>query len=256
MAKQTQKRMDGLNSIAAGYYLLAVILFAMQFARIFVVKSSLEYASLAAETVGWLLILWGFNQTKALGTPFFKGFIAGAVGLGATLLEAFVLHRNLARGMEEGAYIDFTVLFFFFLTRVMLVYAFAKILEGAAPWILESGKTKKSEAAYRRAWLYVAIVLFLSLFLVQLSAMFSRTVWITGVLLSGAAGFLATAYMGYRASNIYKACKSVKITTGRRSGKFRKKTEKKGPDTVVLDKEARREIAEEKPVEKAKEKEN
>ena len=256
MAKQTKKSMDGLNSIAAGYYLLAVILFAMQFARIFVVRSALEYASLAAETVGWLLILWGFNQTKPLGAPFFKGLIAGAVGLGATLAEAFVLHRNLARGMEEGAYIDFTVLFFFFLTRVMLVYAFAKILEGAAPWILESGKTKKSEAAYRRAWLYVAVILFLSLFLVQLFAMFSRNVWITGVLLSGAAGFLATAYMGYRAANIYKACKGRKISTGRRSGKNRKKEKKDGTDTLVLDKEARRELSEEKTPEKAKEKEN
>lgn len=205
MAKSSHYEMKGLRFIAAGYFLLAAMLFAMQVCRIFWTSTILEIGSIGVDLVAWILIWRGFRSIKGEDRQFGRAHNVSMIAIVLILLQLAFTIRNVLAGMESGAFIDVSVLFFWFMAVVAMIYTFIKVLQGLGTLMNKvSPNHPDTRKCTRRTGWIVGVILVLVLLFVQVVALFSPIVQYIGVGVLGLVGLLSQLYVCRLLLNGYK----------------------------------------------------
>lgn len=193
IVRKNEDNLGGVRWITAGFFIIALTIFALQVVRIFKVWNIAEFAAIFAFFLSWLLVLWGATTLLHHNKTWKPVWILSIVMLIVVALEGFVAFRNVRNGMLEQSFIDIVVMFLFYMTLMGLFYAYRRMLFGSAMIV----KAKDAVLARKcmRTWLPCCALVMLTLIIIPITGMFTKTVEYVGTLSLGAIGFLAQMYM-------------------------------------------------------------
>lgn len=191
--RKNEDSLVGIRWVAAGFFIIALTIFAIQMVRMFKVWNVAEFGAIFIIFLSWLLVFWGVTQLLHHNKTWKRMWILSVIMLVLAALEGLAAFRNVRSGMMEQAFIDIVVMFLFYLTLLGLFYGYRKMLTEAAR------RTKEKNPLLARMcmkiWLPGCGIVMITLILIPITGMFPRTVEYAGTFILGGIGFLAQAYM-------------------------------------------------------------
>ncbi|MCR5134546.1 MAG: hypothetical protein K6B12_02820 [Clostridiales bacterium] len=190
---KSKSGVSSIRIIVYGYVIMILVQFLLQLSRLLVTKNAIEIGAVAVTAFGWLVLLAGFHRMSSKGGQFKRGRAACLFGLLMVAGEAFYIVKDLKAGLAEGTFIDFYVLFFWYMSICALLYTFAKALKGMQP-IVEMTDARLA-AKYPRTALLVGTIVILTLVFVPVMQMLPEVTGYVGTLLLGVTGAIAQGYI-------------------------------------------------------------
>lgn len=190
------KSKSGVSSIRIvvdGYVIIILVLLLLQLARLLFTNTGIELAAIGATAVGWLILLLGFHKMSRNGAEFKRGRVAALFGLLMVAGQAFFVMKDLKAGLGDGTFIDFYVLFFWYMSICALLYTYAKALKGMQP-IVEM-TDERLAAKYPRTALLIGTIVILTLVFVPIMQMLPKVTGYVGTLLLGVVAAIAQGYV-------------------------------------------------------------
>ena len=190
---KTKSGVSNIRTIVDGYVIMILVLLLLQLSRLLFTKTSIELGAIGAALVGWLLLLLGFHKMSRNGAEFKRGRAACLFGILMVAGEAFFVMKDLKAGLAEGTFIDFYVLFFWYMSICALLYTYAKALKGMQP-IVEM-TDERLAAKYPRTALLVGTIVILTLVFMPVMQMLPQVTGYTGTLILGVVAAVAQGYI-------------------------------------------------------------
>jgi hypothetical protein len=190
---KSKSGVSNIRIIVDGYAIMIVVLLLLQLSRLLFTKTAIELGAVGATLVAWLLLLLGFHKMSPKGAEFKRGRAACLFGILMVAAQAFCIMKDLKAGLAEGTYIDFYVLFCWYMSICALLYTYAKALKGMQPIVEMTDEWLA--AKYPRTALLVGTIVILTLVFIPVMQMLPKVTGYVGTLILGVVAALAQGYI-------------------------------------------------------------
>lgn len=190
---KSKSGVSNIRIVVDGYAIMIVVLLLLQLARLLFTNTAIELTAVGATLVAWLLLMLGFHKMSPKGAEFKRGRAACLFGILMVVLQAVFIMRDLKAGMDTGTFIDFYVLFCWFMSICALLYTYAKALKGMQP-IVEM-TDERLGAKYPRTALLVGTIVILTLVFMPIMQMLPKVTGYVGTLILGLVAAVAQGYI-------------------------------------------------------------
>ncbi len=202
--KNREENLGGLKYILAGLTLMAIGIAAVEIICLFKIITILNWAKMAVEAIGWILVIVGLFMLKNTRVEFKRSCILSVLGivmLAGSGLLAFMYYRN---GLGETAFIDIKVMFAAYLADLSMIGVYFLVVRGMGQLAAKAGNGKLGANSIRLTRMAVAAIL-VSMVLVPFSyALPTVLKFIVGIL-AIALGLVAEISMIIYSNQSYKS---------------------------------------------------
>lgn len=163
MTEKTGGSAKGIQKLLIGFIVITAGLALMQICRMFFRGIVVEFAFCMTLIIGWIFIFLGFRESRYAGSVLKKGCIVSIIGTLTALLYIFDVARLFYLDYKIPKTVTVDVLFLFFASVVLMLFAERLVAEGIGKIAYIQGRiglSKKSRKGWKYVWTFVMITVF------------------------------------------------------------------------------------------------